>query len=68
MVELPALTLPPDGSVWVLESPEDLEGREVLVKASDGAGASYLVEHTERLDDGMLSVSLAFASTGRLTP
>jgi hypothetical protein len=47
-VELPAPELPPDGSVWIVESPDDLEGREV----------DLMVDHAERLGDGMLSVSL----------
>jgi hypothetical protein len=36
MAELPAPELPPDGSVWVVDSADDLEGREVEVKTRTG--------------------------------
>jgi hypothetical protein len=45
-------------SVWVVESTDDLEGREVEVKISDGTAKRYLVDQAERLDDGTLSVTL----------
>jgi hypothetical protein len=65
-MEIPARTLPPDGSVWVVDSPDDLEGREVEVRVPDGTTKRYLVDHAERLEDGMLSVSLMPA--GQLIP
>jgi hypothetical protein len=40
-----------------------LEGREVEVKVADGTGRRYVVDHAERLDDGLLSVSLRPAAS-----
>jgi hypothetical protein len=48
-----------------VDYPEDLEGREVEVKVPNGTTRRNLVEHAERLDDGLLSVSLALTSSGR---
>jgi hypothetical protein len=42
--EFLALELPPDGSVWVVDSPhdpDDLEGREVEVKIPDGTAKRW---------------------------
>jgi hypothetical protein len=39
-----------------VDSPEDLESRQVEVKIPDGTTKRHL--HAERLDDGMLSVTL----------
>jgi hypothetical protein len=57
-IEILAPELPPDGSVWVVDSPDDLEGRQVEVTIPDGTTKRYLVDHAERLDDGLLSVLL----------
>jgi hypothetical protein len=49
-LELASLEIPPDGSMWVVESPddpEDLEGREIEVKVPDGTAKRYIVEHAE---------------------
>jgi hypothetical protein len=62
-MEIFAPKLPPDGSVWVVDSPDDLEDRHIEVKIPDGTTKRYLVDHAERLDDGMLSVTLRPAAT-----
>ena len=58
-MEILASELPPDGSVWVLDSPDDLEGREIEVKVPRGTARRYWVEHAERLEDGLISLSLS---------
>jgi hypothetical protein len=62
-IEILASELPPDGSVWVVDSPGDLEGRQVEVKVPNGTTKRYLVDHAEQLDDGMLSVTLRPATS-----
>jgi hypothetical protein len=60
-IEFLALELPPDCSVWVVESPDDpddLEGREIEVKVPDGTAKRYMVEQAERLVDVWVSLSL----------
>jgi hypothetical protein len=49
-VEILVRELPPAGSVWVVDCPDDLEAREVEVKVPDGTTKRYLVDHAERLD------------------
>jgi hypothetical protein len=62
-IEILASELPPDGSVWVVDSPGDLGGRQVEVKVPNGTTKRYLVDHAEQLDDGMLSVTLGPATS-----
>jgi hypothetical protein len=61
-MELGAPERPPDGSVRVVDSPDDLEGPEVEVRVPDGTTKRYLVDHAERLNDRMVSVSLRLAA------
>jgi hypothetical protein len=47
----------------ILDSSDDLEGRQVQVKIPDGTTKRYIVERAERLDDGLLSVTLRPAAS-----